>query len=395
MTDFTMVIPTYWGGSGDQLIKNEKIVFDHPTPLDKKGTLPSLLDSLDILSEIAKVKIAVITVPNEPGISKAVSDKVGEIIAPYQSRYDIVSLDIFILEKIEKELRKNGVSLEALDLINLENYAAVRNMCSLAGILNGTQCTVFIDDDEVFIDPNFLVKIIEDLEHPVQGETIDALAGYYLQPDTYYLDEKKVPAWRLPYWNNTKAMNQALDRFIGTTPRLKPVPFVFGGNMILTLSTLMKVPFDPRITRGEDIDFLLNLRVNGITFFLDRELSVKHLPPVTKRPAWKGVREDAMRFMYERKKVIDHLELSLEDLKPYPGIFLGPDLVERIIKTNELLMDEYESGGDDDGVTECRANIAMAENDPFKNVDTREWLKKLTAWWREVTSCAKNMGIPG
>ena len=395
MTDFTMVIPTYWGKPGDQLIKNEKIVFDHPTPLNENGTLPGLLDSLDILSEMDKVKITVITVPNEPDISKAVSEKVGEIIAPYQSRYDIVSLDIFTLEKIEKELRKNGVSQEALDLLNLGNYAAVRNICSLAGILNGTPCTVFIDDDEIFIDPNFLIKIIEDLERPVQGETIDALAGYYLQPDTYYLDEKKVPAWRLPYWNNTKAMNQAFDRFIGTAPRLKPAPFVFGGNMVLTLSTLMKVPFDPRITRGEDIDFLLNLRINGITFFLDRELSVKHLPPGTKRPAWKGVREDAMRFMYERKKVTDHPELSLEDLEPYPGIFLGPDLVERIVKTNELLMDEYESERDDDGVRECRANIAMAEKDPFKNVDTREWLIKLTAWWREVTSCAKNMGIPG
>ncbi len=48
--------------------------------------------------------------------------------------------------------------------------------------------------------------------------------------------------------------------------------------MVLTLSPLMKVPIDPGITRGEDIDFLLNLRVNGITFFLDRELSLKHHP---------------------------------------------------------------------------------------------------------------------
>ncbi|GAH91716.1 unnamed protein product [marine sediment metagenome] len=31
---------------------------------------------------------------------------------------------------------------------------------------------------------------------------------------------------------------------------------------------------------------------------------------------------------------------------PYPGMFLGPDLEERIIRTNELLKEEYKKRSD-------------------------------------------------
>jgi len=254
-------------------------------------------------------------------------------------------------------------------MLNPDNYAGVRNICSLAGILNGSRYTVFIDDDEVFVDSDFLKKINENIGLTYQGGTVSALAGYYLQPDTYLLDESKVPGWRAPYWNNTAAMNQAFERFIGRGDRLKPTPFVFGGNMAVALETLQKVPFDPRITRGEDTDFLLNLRINGITFYLDRDLAIKHLPPPSPQAAWEKVREDAMRFLYERKKLRDHSEeLSLEDLQPYPGMFLGDDLEERIIKTCELLKREYESDQDPEGVKQCQIIIAMVRENPFAGV---------------------------
>jgi len=393
MKDFTMVIPSYWGRAGTELISNEKIVFDHPTALDEEGTLPKLLDSLDVLRE-ADGKIVVIAVANDPEIADNVAEKVDQMIAPYRSRYDISCLHQSALEQARSRLADKGVSQSALNLLNLDNYAAVRNMCALAGILAGTHQTIFIDDDEVFTDPDFLNKIEANMGRSVDGETIEALAGYYLQPDTYRLDESTVPGWRAPYWNNAAAMNEAFDLFIGREPRLKPTPFVFGGNMTVALPVLKRVPFDPRITRGEDIDFLLNMRIDGITMYLDRELAIKHLPPPSSRPAWKKVREDAVRFLYERKKVIDHPVLVLDALQPYPGTFLGEDLEERIIRTNELLMREYESQRDEEGVRECQATITMAEENPFQSVDTRAWLVKLKARWQELTTGAEGMGIP-
>ena len=392
MKEFTMVIPTYWGrGEGEET--DEEIVFDHPTALNEEGTLARLLDSLSIFKQVTG-KIVVISVANERGIAGDVKDNVGQIIAPYRSRYDITNLGQNSLEKIKESLADKGVSESTLELVNLNNYAAVRNICSLAGICNGSRYTIFIDDDEVFTDPDFLKKIEENMGQFVAGEEIEALAGYYLQPDTYRLDESKVPKWRAPWWNNTVAMNAAFEKIIGQEPRLKPTPFVFGGNMTVSLEVLKKVPFDPRITRGEDIDFLLNLRIQGTTFYLDRKLAIKHLPPASAQKDWKKVREDAIRFLYERKKVRDHGELALEELQPYPGIFLGDDLEERIIKTNQLLKREYEAQQDEEGIQECEKTIAITEEKLWDQIDTRAWLKQVTAHWQEVAMAAEGMGIP-
>jgi len=393
MEDFTMVIPSYWGRAGEELMGGEKIVFDHPTPMNENGTLLRLLDSLDVLHGM-EGKVVVIAVANDPEVSGEVRDKVEELISPYRPRHDIRCFSQFTIDTLKTQLAGKGTSGAALSLLNLDNYAAVRNMCSLAGILNGSRLTIFIDDDEVFIDPDFLEKIEHDMAESVGGEAVVALAGYYLQPDTYRLDESKAQSWQKPYWNNAASMNEAFERVIGRGARLKPTPFVFGGNMVVALPVLKEVPFDPRITRGEDIDFLLNMRISGTTMYLDRELTIKHLPPPSSRPAWKKVREDAVRFLYERKKLKDHPELALETLMPYPGEFLGEDLEERIIKTNELLMRDYEAMEDEEAVRECRATIAMVNENPSREIDTREWLGELSANWRELTGCAEGLGIP-
>ncbi|MCK5114938.1 MAG: hypothetical protein KAR11_09285 [Phycisphaerae bacterium] len=393
MKDLTIVVPSYYGSAEGTDKAAGKVIFDHPTPLDEPGTLGRLLESLDIFGEL-DAQVVIISVANEPTIADEVEKKVLRIIEPFQNRYDIINMSQNSLEQIKKKLTAKGLHPAALELVNLTNYAAVRNMCSLAGILNSSRYTIFIDDDEVFADPDFFNKIDQDMNSDINGQKIQALAGYYLQPDTYRLNETKVPQWRAPYWNNTVVMNEAFDLIIGRGDRLKPTPFVFGGNMTLTLEALMKVPFDPRITRGEDIDFLLNLRIHGITFYLDRELAITHLPPASPQPAWKKLREDALRFLYERKKVRDHAELKLQDLQPYPGTFLGDDLEDRINQTAELLKHQYQTQTDDQGARQCEEIIALVKENQPNRFDTKAWLREITANWQELTAQALGLGIP-
>ena len=393
MQDFTMVIPTYWGNRGDDLLGSEKIVFDHPTPLDEEGTLGRFLESLAIFNDFGGT-VVIISVANSPEIAKEVEKRVDEIIAPFRQCYDIINFGQSNLDKIIGRLSGKGVSEECLDLIQMDSYAKVRNLCSLAGILNDSSRTIFIDDDEVFTDKDFLKKVEDSMGRSVGAERIEALAGYYLQPETYILDESKVPIWRRPCWNNAAVMNEAFEEIIGKGDRLKATPFVFGGNMTLSQEVAMKVPFDPKITRGEDIDFLINLRINGIKFYLDRELSIKHLPPSSEQKAWKKVREDCIRFLYERKKIRDHVAvLPIADLMPYPGTFLTDDLNERIVKTAELLKGEFAADGDAEGVSECDKIIEIGRNAPYMDFDTVGWLEKITADWQKLTKAAKGMGI--
>jgi hypothetical protein len=392
MQDFTMVIPSYWGWRGAGADDGEQIVFDHPAMLDEEGTLGRLLDSLEVLGECDGT-IVIISVANMKGIVEDVQAKVDAIIEPYRERYKIINMGLNALEGVKKRLEEKRVSAAALELINLDNYAAVRNMCSLAGILNSSRYTIFIDDDEVFTDPEFLKKVHEDMVREIDGQRVQALAGYYLQPDTYKLDDSKVPAWRRAYWNNAAVMNEAFEKYIGGGERLKVAPFVFGGNMTLTLEALKQVPFDPKITRGEDIDFLLNLRIHGIPFYLDRELAITHLPPGSDQPAWKKVKEDAVRFLYERKKVQDHAQLKLDELQPYPGTFLGDDLDERIVKTCELLKRDYIAKGELENACECDYIVEMVEKDLFGEFDTKVWLEKVSMKWGQLAEAADGIGI--
>lgn len=384
LSEITMVIPTYWGAAGEKVVLDEKIVFDHPTPLDQKGTLARLIESFNVVEGIKDCSITVIPVANTPLIIDKVTEKVKNILEPYKDQYRISILDERKLSQLRENLRQKGIDEDYIDLVSIKNYASVRNACSIAGILNKSKITIFIDDDEVFTDSDFLKKVKTGVGKVINGTEIKALAGYYLQPDTYRLDESRVPNWRKPYWNNTRAMNEAFKKFIGNPPRYKKTPFVFGGNMAVQLDTLMMVPFDPMITRGEDIDFLINLKTEGIDFFLDRELSIKHLPPPSKRVEWKTLREDAIRFLYNRKKIRD-FNLNTAFFDPYPGLFLKDDLEERIIGTAKLLIDEYRSQGDKNAIEECNKIIKYVKSDPFKNLDIRKWLSDLKTMWQKIT----------
>ncbi len=55
--------------------------------------------------------------------------------------------------------------------------------------------------------------------------------------------------------------------------------------MILHRELFECVPFDPLVTRGEDVDYLINSRIFGFSFFLDNTLSVKHLPQPKSHPS--------------------------------------------------------------------------------------------------------------
>jgi len=404
MNQFTMVVPTYWvrpeSSAQTEPQSDTEIVFDHPTPLNTDGTLPRLLDSLDVLDQTPDL-IVIIPVHNRREIAVEVEAKVNQLVTPYRSRRSIQLFGHAALSKVKQNLRSAGVSARSLEILNLHNYAGVRNICALAGILNSAQFTTFIDDDELFIDPAFFNKLsntigtcqASDSSSGVGGHKRTALAGYYLQPDTYRLDESNVPAWRAEHWNTAAAMNRAFDLTIARDPLIKPTPFVFGGNMTLARDVLIRTPFDPRITRGEDIDFLLNLRIHGTVFYLHRDLPIKHLPPSSPQQEWKKFREDALRFLYERKKISDH-NLPLHELQPYPGTFLGPDLDRRIIRTAETLKRHYQDMYDRDGIARCDEIISLAERNPFAAFNTRTWLIDLSARWREITSAALGLRIP-
>ena len=75
----TMVIPTYWCRNSNEEWQEGDGVFDHPTPLDKNGTLKRTLESMKILSD-RDFKLVILVCPTTDEIEDEVMEKVRGII---------------------------------------------------------------------------------------------------------------------------------------------------------------------------------------------------------------------------------------------------------------------------------------------------------------------------
>ena len=75
-------------------------------------------------------------------------------------------------------------------------------------------------------------------------------------------------------------------------------------------------------------------------------------------------------------------------------MFLQNDLEAKIIQTAERLMEKYKVKKDKVGISECQKLIQMAEENPYKKIDTKKWLQEITVHWQELTQAVKGIGIP-
>ncbi|WP_445475511.1 glycosyltransferase family 2 protein [Methanococcoides methylutens] len=384
----TMVIPSYWGRESSVGWLESDAVYDHATPLDSEGTLGRAIESTAILED-TDFEVVILVAPNNADITDQVEQKVREIIR--SSSTDDIKVHMFgpsRLIKLHEELKNGGMD-EYCDLLSLTGYSNIRNMCLFIPHILGSDVAILIDDDEVFEDPQFISKTKEFIGNYHEGRFINAIAGYYLQPDGDYLVGTPDSPWTR-YWDKNVCMNEGFEQVIGTSPRLKETPFVFGGNMVIHRDLFMEVPFDPMVPRGEDIDYLMNARMFGYSFFLDNELAIKHLPPAKSHPTWKRVREDIYRFVYERAKLMNQKDtegmrpLSAEDMGCYPGNFLRDDLEEKIENACRLLSEEYLDNGDLVGSEEALRNIELASSDAIPDFDPFEHLCDLKKRWSEL-----------
>jgi len=350
----TMVIPSYWARENKIGWKEGDAVYDHPTPLDSEGTLRRAIESIGILND-KDFRLVILAAATAKDIEPDVEKKVADII---RSAASTVGVEVLLfgpscLKQIHDQLINDGRE-EYIDLLKLEGYSNIRNLCLFIPHILGSDAALLIDDDEVFEDPEFMSKAREFIGREIEGKTVSAIAGYYLQPGGDYHARKPFRQW-MKYWDKSERMNEAFDRVIGNGPRLKETPFVFGGNMVVHRDLFVTVPFDPMVPRGEDIDFLINARMFGFTFFLDNELTIMHLPPSKSHHTWKQLREDIYRFIYEREKV------------------------ERSCK---LLSEEYLAEGDRRGSEEALNNIVLAKTDAPPKEDPFQYLCKLQKRWQ-------------
>ena len=314
-------IPTHWVSRGIE----ERNHFDHPSPLHDNGTLRRLLESLS-RTDVGDTPIVIIPSTFHPDIEK----KVNRMAIDYDLNITIFS------EAWLKVLTKNldCFSPEFSKKFGVLGYSACRNVGLMIGAAEGAENIVFLDDDVVVEDKDFLKKAVEFVGMRREDKIIGGMAGYYINPAGSYKLEEPV-SWPRLLWKKKEKMNEAFS-IIDSGERLKTTTIALGGNVVINRRLFTQGPFDPWITRGEDIDLLINAKHFGFEFLLDRELSVRHLRPERLVPWSAKMRQDMYRFFYEREKV-RRWGITAESLDPYPGFFIRGSLGPRVFLTSLLV----------------------------------------------------------
>ena len=335
MSDVVIIIPTYWTWGSERPDGPVEVIYDHPTPLDGESTLPRLLESLTALKGPA-FRVLILTAVTHPELEPAAADRVSGLVAPFRAHYPIAQAteaDAALIRQRHPDLAEH---------VRMYSYAGVRNLQLLLPHALGAEVIIALDDDEV-VAPDYLQTALHFVgrEHggPLAGtgERVLGLAGFYLDAEGDVLLPERPRTGNI-FLDKSAIMNEGTRALQAAPGRLVPTPVAFGGNMVFHRDLFTRVGFDPGITRGEDIDYLINAHLAGHRFWLDKELVITHLPPeVYGAHPYARLAQDVYRFVYEREKL--RLAGANPAIPPtggerggaYPGRFLRDGVAEQAL----------------------------------------------------------------
>ena len=329
-----VVIPTYWSSSDHLGNPGSVQWYDHATPVESEH--PQLDLCLASLKQVLGLKTVIILVTAPPAVEERAVRRVREL-ADRHELPDVVIVDSFksmvLNEKIAEDL-----PADIGEPISLRGYGAIRNMGLLACCALGCDVAVFIDDDETILDENFLVNAVYGFgQVDRNGLPIVAKSGYFLDRRNSALADRRTVKFYDKFWAKRAEFNEWMTQALAG-PRISRSNVVCGGCFAVHAEAFTRVAFDPWITRGEDLDYLINMRLYGMDVWFDNKWRVRHTPPRIKDTAPRFL-QDVYRWTYERRKIeicnsnIDMHMLTPEALMPYPGPWIGPELPNRIRKT--------------------------------------------------------------
>ena len=329
----TIVIPSYWAGDPAEL--KSPGAYDHSSDLAAaRPELDRCLASLEQVRDLPRI-IVLLVCPQR--LTDRIAERVQGVID------DHPSLEVTLVTNREASVVMERVSQIAPNVrgetVSLRGYGAIRNMGLACAAILGHDAVVFLDDDEVALAPDFMEKALYGLGHETrQRLPILAKSGYfYNKAGSPLADTSKKNGITCRWWTKRIEFNRWMRKALSAT-RISRSNYVCGGLFALHARAYTRVAFDPWITRGEDLDYLFNMRMHGYDVWFDNEWVVNHLPPASKSLSSRFM-QDVYRWYYEREKLAraarqpDLNPVTPATLMPYPGPWFSAELDERVRKT--------------------------------------------------------------
>ncbi len=330
-----IVIPSYWSKTDDIVPVGDIGVYDHSTPISKP--LPELETCLRSLEQVRGVLRVIVLVVAPPAYADSARARVDGICRQHPNLNPLV-IGRPEAQQVIRMVERVSPALEG-EPCSLRGYGAIRNMGLAVAAALGHDVVVFLDDDEVALDEDFLIDAVYGIGLETrQGLPIQAKSGYFIdRHDSPFADVSK-PRWCDRWWSKRVEFNEWMHKALSTT-RISRSNYVCGGCFVLGAEAFCNVAFDPQITRGEDLDYLFNLRMYGFDVWFDNRWFVRHLPPKVPSHAARFL-QNVYRWTYEVKKlrasrgIIGLHQVTPASLEPYPAPWINEtELRRRIFRT--------------------------------------------------------------
>lgn len=330
-----IVIPSFWAEGDQPGALGERGVYDYTTPIDKP--LPELELCLSSLEQVRGVIRVIVLVVAPPECEESARARVTSICRAH------ASLNPLIVGQREAAHVERAVARTAHhvtgETVSLRGYGAIRNMGLAVASVFGHDVVVFLDDDEVVLDGDFLINAVFGLGSLTrQNLKILVKSGFFVDSfDSPYAEPSE--EWSEKYWSKAADFNKVMERAQTSATRITRSNHMCGGCCALHAEAFSRVPFDPYITRGEDLDYVLNLRANRMDVWFDNAWFVRAQPPEEMAPVPSLFMQDVYRWLYEYRKLDamnsrrDLRTVTNESLMPYPAPWLSPDVRRRVFRT--------------------------------------------------------------
>ena len=146
-----VIIPTFIAGRRHRAGSNTIATYDHVTPLNDPGELGRCLASLE---KVRGLGLIVVLVAAESPFEAQAAEKVQAVVDQHPSLNVLVigAAELALVRQRMEQLKIGKLGRE----VALSGYGAVRNLGLVVANVFGFDAVVFLDDDEVVDDPDFL-----------------------------------------------------------------------------------------------------------------------------------------------------------------------------------------------------------------------------------------------
>lgn len=332
-----IVIPSYWAGNHAETLSPG--AYDHTTDLfSETPDLDRCLSSLEQVHDCPRIIVLVVC---PLSATRDVCLRLDHVVAAHPG------LKITLVTNIEAARIMERVGELAPHApgegVSLRGYGAIRNMGLAVSAILGHDIVIFLDDDEVVLSADFVERAVYALgKETRQRLPILAKSGYYYDRSGSPLADTSRAGLTQRWWTKRLEFNRWMEKALAGT-RISRSNYVCGGCLALHARAFRRIAFDPFITRGEDLDYLFNMRLFGYDVWFDNTWVVKHLPPDEGERSSRFM-QNVYRWYYERAKLSfaarqkEYCQVSSASLMPYPGPWISHELDERVRRTSFIRM---------------------------------------------------------